>query len=368
MNCPKCDRELVQYARFCGYCGERLVVTCPSCQVLNPPDGRFCYNCGVGLTEADSRIESPGPVSDEREQPQVAAIRCPRCETVNEPGSKYCYKCGLPLEEEQPQTPVNREARPIRDVPHRPGSAEQVRTPQASVAGEPPVSAPSAKLPVRKVSTRVLANWTTGLLVVTCVVLGLCMIQTIALLDIVSEHGRLAPLMNPEFDDTHDRVGTMFDLLIVVCIPTVILFLVWIHRVSENLRFLGALGQRFSPGWAVGSWFVPLVNLFRPYQVMGEIWRGSDPDLRSVGRIDWKYGSSTPLLGWWWGLWVTFGLVGVVAWFVWAGETQAVPSAGAVWWYLLAGALMVGTGVLAILIVRRVTAMQEEKHRRMTIG
>ena len=240
-----------------------------------------------------------------------------------------------------------------------------MRTPQASVAGEPTVSAPSAKLPVRKVSTRALANWTTGLLVVTCVVLGLYMIQTIALLDIVSEHGRLAPLMNPEFDDTHDRVGTMFDLLIVVCIPTVILFLVWIHRASGNIRFLGALGQRFSPGWAVGWWFIPIMNLSRPYEAMAEIWKGSAPDLSSGGRIDWKYGSVAPLLKWWWGLWVASGLTGVIALFVWADQTQ-VPSSGALLWYLLASALLICATVLAILVVRRVTAMQEEKRRRMT--
>ena len=107
------------------------------------------------------------------------------------------------------------------------------------------------------------------------------------------------------------------------------------------------------------------MNLSRPYQAMAEIWRGSDPDLRSGGRIDWKYGSSAPLLGWWWGLWVAFGLCGVIAGFVWARESDAVPSSGALWLYLLASALMVGAGVLSILIVRRVTAMQEEKHKRM---
>ena len=173
-------------------------------------------------------------------------------------------------------------------------------------------------------------------------------------------------LTSPEVADAHDRVGTMFELLFVVCIPTVILFLVWVHRASANLRFLGALGQRFSPGWAVGWWFIPLMNLSRPYQAMAEVWRGSDPDLLSKGRIDWKYGSSAPLLGWWWGFWIASGLVGVIAGFVRAGEAHSVQSSGELWWYLLASALMLGAGVMAILVVRRVTAMQEEKHRRMT--
>jgi hypothetical protein len=61
-------------------------------------------------------------------------------------------------------------------------------------------------------------------------------------------------------------------------LATAIAFLMWIHRVSKNLYPLGAVGQRFSPGWAVGWWFVPVMFFFRPYQVMGEIWRGSSPD------------------------------------------------------------------------------------------
>ena len=36
--------------------------------------------------------------------------------------------------------------------------------------------------------------------------------------------------------------------------------------------------QRFSPGWSVGWWFIPALNLLRPYQVIKEIWRGSYPN------------------------------------------------------------------------------------------
>jgi hypothetical protein len=32
----------------------------------------------------------------------------------------------------------------------------------------------------------------------------------------------------------------------------------------------------YSSGWAVGYFFVPLLNLFRPYQVMQEIWKASE--------------------------------------------------------------------------------------------
>ena len=308
MNCPKCERELVQYARFCGYCGERLVVTCPSCQVLNPPDGRFCYNCGVGLTEADSRIESPGPVSDEREQPQVAAIRCPRCETVNEPGSKYCYKCGLPLEEEVVR-------RPQQSVTLDSGSLTNSRPLDRRVALE---SYWSVK---KRADGAVLLSGT------QCLAIGLDILHDLAWF--------------PEAWSVLTFVG----------------LLIWAYGASRNLEVLGALGQRFSPGWVVGWWFIPIFNLFRPYQVVAEIWRGSDPEM--VGEpVNWKRGPTSALLGWWWVLF----LMSVYTWLArWADE----PDTDTLVFRLLTGTPLVGAAVLAMLVVRRVTAMQKKKYRKM---
>ena len=63
-------------------------------------------------------------------------------------------------------------------------------------------------------------------------------------------------------------------------ILAVVGFLFWIHRASWNIplfRLLHSQVPRFSVGWEVGPWFVPFMSLFRPYQVMQEIWRRSLP-------------------------------------------------------------------------------------------
>ncbi|HSG66518.1 MAG TPA: DUF4328 domain-containing protein, partial [Gammaproteobacteria bacterium] len=49
-----------------------------------------------------------------------------------------------------------------------------------------------------------------------------------------------------------------------------ILMLMWIHRANYNARQLGAAGLRFTPGWAVGWYFIPILNLWKPYQAMKE--------------------------------------------------------------------------------------------------
>lgn len=56
-------------------------------------------------------------------------------------------------------------------------------------------------------------------------------------------------------------------------------FLIWQRTAVANLVPLRASPQ-YTPGWSVLYWFIPIVNLFRPYQVVKDAWIGSsaDPD------------------------------------------------------------------------------------------
>ena len=53
---------------------------------------------------------------------------------------------------------------------------------------------------------------------------------------------------------------------------TAIFFLGWFHRAYASLGDLGESGLRYSPRWAVGGFFIPILNLFRPREVMMELW------------------------------------------------------------------------------------------------
>ena len=74
-------------------------------------------------------------------------------------------------------------------------------------------------------------------------------------------------------------------------------FLTWTYRLSRNLRALGATGLRTAPVWAVFFFFVPLLNLFRPYQTFREIWQASVPT-QAAGA--WRKVRPPALLGFWW--------------------------------------------------------------------
>jgi hypothetical protein len=90
----------------------------------------------------------------------------------------------------------------------------------------------------------------------------------------------------------------------IVFIVTGIFFLKWIHRANFNCRGFGAQNMMFTPGWAVGWYFIPFMNLVRPFQVMKEIWQVSQNPRA------WQTVAGSPLLGWWWGLWIANGVLG----------------------------------------------------------
>lgn len=83
-------------------------------------------------------------------------------------------------------------------------------------------------------------------------------------------------------------------------IVTGITFLKWIYRAYKNIQGFDAEGLRFSPGWAVGYYFIPILSLIRPVQVMSEIWRASE-DPRS-----WPLRPGSWVIASWWTLFLLY--------------------------------------------------------------
>ena len=55
-----------------------------------------------------------------------------------------------------------------------------------------------------------------------------------------------------------------------------ILFVVWFYRARINAERHG-YQQRRARGWAFWGWIVPIVSLWFPFQIMGDIWRAGLP-------------------------------------------------------------------------------------------
>jgi hypothetical protein len=84
----------------------------------------------------------------------------------------------------------------------------------------------------------------------------------------------------------------------LVGLPTIVvgvLFLIWFHRAATIAARLGR-PARHSPGWAVGGWFIPIGNLFLPYQSARDLFRPFEQRRRR-------------LVGRWWAAYLLAGFV-----------------------------------------------------------
>jgi uncharacterized membrane protein len=158
--------------------------------------------------------------------------------------------------------------------------------------------------------------------------------------------------------------GILGLLQFVVYITTAVLFLMWIYRASKNLRHLGAYQIEFTPGWAVGWFFVPFANLVTPYRVVKEIWVKSDPKIPDAGgEPDWQKSGSTALLGWWWAVWILTCLANQAV--LRLSTTAETTGAGFTLLKaeIIADAFGIVAGWLAFLVVRGISKRQEERSK-----
>ena len=85
----------------------------------------------------------------------------------------------------------------------------------------------------------------------------------------------------------------------VVYLISGIMILKWIYRANHNARRLGAKDMKFTPGWSIGWYFIPIFSFWMPYRAMKEIWQASiDPD-------NWSEVKLSSILPWWWFFYLT---------------------------------------------------------------
>ena len=216
-------------------------------------------------------------------------------------------------------------------------------------------------------SSRFRANLTVTLLVIGVVSSVISIALAFSQIELIDRILSGQFVANSDLEDSDANVKLAAWLGLAVYAVTVIVFAMWIYLVSSNLESLSTRGQRFSPGWAVGWWFVPIMNLWRPYQVVKEIWKGSDPDMVGEKAERWEQASAWPFLGWWWGVWVIGGIVGWSSFSssVSAETLQSVKDAAQI--SIFTDVLFIVTSILAIFLVKYISERQDHKYEALII-
>ena len=197
---------------------------------------------------------------------------CTRCGSALGADDKFCARCGeaVHAHPEQGAVPV-----------------------AAPVATPAPIAAATAfRDPTR------LFTWLIWLLYVSIAIDVIAIYSGVLQYRLVSDFEMGVYVDKASIDaaaESNDNRQKMVGVVqICAALAKIVVFAMWIYRANFNARALGAQDLEFSPGWAVGYFFVPILCLWKPYQAIKEIWRASKaPE-------SWVWVKAGPALPWWW--------------------------------------------------------------------
>jgi hypothetical protein len=223
----------------------------------------------------------------------------------------------------------------------------------------------SGYLPVRFASLKTPATW-------VYVTLGVAILASIVYLaGAAMQVSALRALQDPDSDanffdlledvETADDVvvgGAVFQgLATAVCAG---MFIWWLRRATCNVPALGAAGQEFTPGWAIGWWFIPFANLVQPLRVVNQAWRASDSSaIRSGDAYAWKRASVGGIVMFWWLAWIGASLAGGILNNVYDQAEDIDVLENAAMALVVVQVATIAAAVLAALVVRSLTQRHE---------
>ena len=209
------------------------------------------------------------------------------------------------------------------------------------------------------------ARWVTYLLASTIIVALISAVSNYMQIELLSKaiNGETITESEASSNDSRQQMVGIFQILLLI--STAVVFLMWFHRVHRNLPSLGTKNLKYTPGWAVGGFFVPFLNIVRPFQVAREIWNASDPD--SSDGTSWQ-GSGTPsIVGWWWGLLLITSFLGNIAGRMALKGPDTLEGLMSMSWLDIGSNLVdIPAALLAIALVNGIDKRQESKFNRMS--
>lgn len=153
---------------------------------------------------------------------------------------------------------------------------------------------------------------------------------------------------------------------LIISIIQLFVFLIWIYKFQKGLPLIGITDARWSPGWCVAWWFIPIMNLFRPYQVMAQFWRATN---LHGSTASWKSATVPSLLMIWW-------ITNVIAFWIanialrfamgnWGDKFSFKSALNELTAYIFSDAALVISSVLLIYVMKGITDQLRLKVRSL---
>lgn len=145
-------------------------------------------------------------------------------------------------------------------------------------------------------------------------------------------------------------------LQVMAELATIVVFIIWFHRVRTNADVLAHSVFTRGPGWAIGGWFIPIANLWIPRRIAIQIWTAS----RAHPYEGAAHEPCTPVNMWWAGF-ITTWLVARAAGRQYTAAQDAEEIVSAVEMLVASESVDIAAAVLTMLFVHRLTGMQRAR-------
>jgi hypothetical protein len=139
-------------------------------------------------------------------------------------------------------------------------------------------------------------------------------------------------------------------------IVTVVVVARWILRVNANAHAISD-AMTVTPGWNVGWFFIPIANLWKPFEGLRQTWQASanpaDPGSVSVPDI----------MRWWWGFWLATNILGNISFRISLNANTPEPIITGAWIDVISFVLDIGLTWTFAAVIRDLTALQDRGER-----
>jgi hypothetical protein len=102
-----------------------------------------------------------------------------------------------------------------------------------------------------------------------------------------------------------ENVTPLMGLMGLAGVATIVFVCIWFYRAHLNNHLAGINFLNYSPGWCVGWFFIPFVQLVMPFITTREIWKASASINDSSQYSTWQSNKVSPFINIWYYTFIT---------------------------------------------------------------
>jgi hypothetical protein len=202
--------------------------------------------------------------------------------------------------------------------------------------------------------------------VTTYILHGIAAVAIITLMFNINEYRILLNANSGEFvsanqlelnEILHSASAIFSTFVLLLCIP---FFLMWFYNAYRNVELVMPGRTEYHPKMAVWNWFIPFLNLYRPYKMAIEIWEDTQRAIAKK-KADYKIDPKDDFILIWWITFLISGFFGNVLTFlttrdIWSMNHFLFVSTTKI----LATLVAIASAYIAINFVRKVARVEKE--------